>query len=186
MRFWLFTGLLLTSLNGYCQKWWTCNIDSSAEFKYQYCFQFTNKNPHKHYSLDKIKGSLNSKIKLHDVDGNLIQSATIRITSLNKDSPLLVKTDLNGTASFYLQKGVYNVLITAENNENFNLKIPVANNTYFILKVILYSNVYETIYQINSKDKLEDKEIQRIIRCVKRNGHLKCNGESSYNLTIQV
>lgn len=178
---------LLTFLcfEGYCQKWHLNQIDKKSKFKFEYWFQFENLDDTCSYKVEKINGHLKSTIRLTDKYNDTLIIALIRITDLDNDSVKSVV--IRGAVQAHIKPGNYRIEINATRYDKLVFALNISEGEYFNLTAKLGLAPELTVYQINSKNKLDEKEIFTIIQCVKANGRNfhKCSTKK-YLVKMQI
>jgi hypothetical protein len=141
------------------------------------------------YILTKEKGNLKSIIHLKDNVGDTLPGATVRITNLKNDSVINVSTNIDGNVQSQFGQGKYKIEIFYANFDDFSLTIDLSEHEFFNLDAKLGLGPELRVFQINSKHKLTEQEIFKIMDCVKRNNrnlHLDCEDRTRFYITIQI
>lgn len=180
---------LLIFCNVYGQKWHLNRIDKSSKFKYEYWFQFDNIDDTSSYNFEKKSGHLKSTIQLTDNKGDTVLFASIRIKCLDNDTLINMITDLYGLGTVKLKPGNYRVEVSSMNYDEFSYDFTISEGEYFDLKIKLGLAPELTVYQINSKNELNEQEIQAIINCVKTNRqdfYNICSEKDRYKIVMHI
>jgi hypothetical protein len=164
------TILFLLLVSGlHAQKWHLERVDKSTPYKYEYWFQFQHAEDSCSYSLKKSEGGSVSTIRVRDNKGDTLLFANVRIKNLRNDSILNLTTNINGAVQMQLQPGRYTVNVFVPNYDRFSTELIILENEAVQLDVRLGLAPELDVYQINSKSKLQEAEIIRIMDCVKTN-----------------
>ena len=180
---------ILLFQDAFGQKWHLNRIDEKSKFKYEYWFQFENADDISSYSLKKIEGKSTSTIRLTDNKGNIINFATFEIKDLRNDSLSKIVTDYDGLGKLQLEPGKYSMEISAMNYDKFTVDFSIVENIFFELNIKLGLAPELTIYQINSKTKLNEAEILTIMKCVnenRQNYFKNCSEQSKFYVSMQI
>ncbi|MEO8516685.1 MAG: carboxypeptidase-like regulatory domain-containing protein [Flavobacterium sp.] len=181
---------LLLFCNVYCQKWYLHSINAESDFKYEYWFQFENKDDNPSYNFEKTEGNSISTIKLTDNKGEAIIFARINIKNLDNGALTNLFTDSNGKDELILKSGRYNIEITAMNYDNLSFNFSISEHEIFKLNAKLGLSPQLTVYQINSKNELKEDEIIKIMNCVKVNGgrnfYERCSDNKRFYVSMQI
>ena len=176
---------LLIFSNAYGQIWHLNRVDSSAEFKYEYWLRFDNKEDTSSFILKNIAGYSTPSIHLHNNKGDTIGFATILITSLKTKTFYEFLSE--GPNQLNLKPGSYNIRVDARGYDMFSVNFKILKNQSFDLDIKLGLS-RSGIYQINSIEKLDDKEMYRIENCVKesKSDFYKCSVKKRYSVTMHI
>lgn len=180
---------MLSSIQCFAQKWYLNSVDTTQEYGYEYWFQFQHLDDTSAYQLTKESGKQSSTIELFNNEGEAIWAALIRLKSLATDSVNHFISDLSGRASMVLQKGAYQMTVTAFGYDKFELEFEVEIGQYVGLRINLGLASELTVYQINSKIELDESEVLQIIYPVKKNReefHRCCSPKNRYRITMQI
>jgi hypothetical protein len=180
---------LLLFCNVYGQKWHLNRIDKSTKFKYEYWFQFDNIDDTSSYNFEKSAGHLKSTIQLTDHKGNTVLFATIRIKGLGNNDLFNIISDFDGLGIVKLRHGKYRIEISAVNYDKFSFDFTISEGEYFDLNIKLGLAPELTVYQINSKNELSEREIQAIINCVRVNRqdfYKICLDKGRYKISMHI
>lgn len=183
--------LLLFVCNVYGQKWHLNRINNNKKFKYEYWFNFDNVDDSTSYSFKKQKGNSLSSIHLTDNYGDTIFFASITIKSLDNDSIVSIAPNASGYEQFKLNSGRYKIDVSFVGYDRFSLEFNLLENEAIDLNIGLGSADRElTIYQINSEIELTEKEIIKIIDCVKKNrsnpSHCRDLIRKKYSISMHI
>ena len=164
-------GMLLVSTlfptQSFGQKWHLNKVDNSKTYAYEYWFHFENLNDTNSYQLIKTSNRQSSTFELYDNLGDTLVFANIRLENIETDSVINLISDLNGKASFPLEKGKYQIGVSAINYDYFNIEFEIEQS--IDLKFFLGRAPDLDVFQINSVMKLDESKILEIIDCVKQN-----------------
>ena len=181
--------ILLLCCNAYGQRWHFERIDSTSKFKYEYWFQFDNIEDTTTFRFEKKIGQIKSTIKLANNFGDTVIFASIRIKGLDNDTLININSDINGLVEIKLGSGKYCIEISATNFDNFLFDFNISKEEYFDLNIKLGLAPELTVYQINSRTELKEKEIHTIMNCVKKNRHdyyKKCINKDRYQIIFST
>ncbi len=174
---------LLLFCNVYCQEWFLNRIDTSTKFKYEYWFHYQNIDDSSSHKFEIVSGNQKSAIQLTNNKDDTVEFAIIVIKNLGNDTALSLYSDSNGMGQIQLKPGNYSITIIAIDYDRFSFNFSIKKNEFFNLHIKLGLAPELEVYQINSKEKLEEKEILSIMKCVKDNKRdffEKCADARSY------
>ncbi len=178
--------LLLAFCDAYGQKWHLNRVNETAALKYEYWLQFDNKEDTSSFILENKAGQSIPSINVHNNNGDTIDFAIIKITNLNSGIEYEFLSEAFGKLN--LKPGNYNIMVSAIGYDRFSVNLKLIRNQSFDLnlKLGLSESGY---YQINSLEKLSDREMSVIINCIKNNEPVyynKCSKINKYHVTRHI
>lgn len=189
MKLLLLTIFILFSFQSFSQEWNLNAVNKSGKYKYEYWFQFQNENDTSSYKLNIKEGNENSTFEFLDNQGNPLDHLSILITSSENEVSTRWFADENGKINTLLENGKYSVRARALAYDDFKLEFEIGNDQFVEINVNVGLGRELTVYQINSKDKLNESEISEIMDCVKNNRvefFKSCSNKKRYLISMQI
>lgn len=182
-------AFLLLSAHCSGQEWHLNTFSASEEYPYQYRFQFDNISDTCSHQLQTKSGFKASTVSIFDKNGTPIIATHIKIECLETDSVISFTTNLDGKVDCLLEKGNYKIHVLTSNYDRFELEFKIGTKQFIELAIYLGLAPELIVYQVNSKRKLEESEIRKIMDCVKkeRQGFSElCSDKDDCNVVMQL
>lgn len=187
MRLLLLVATILISLPCSGQEWHLNKVHEFEVYGHEYWFQLENIEDTSTYDLKKSLGDESSIIYLRDKNEAPIDLTSIQIRNLKTGMETSKFTDLEGKCQLLLEEGKYEIQVSVINYDPFELVVDLAKNKHINLTIKLGLAFEEIVYQIESKDELEELEIIKIMNCVKKSKdqfYEKCSHKEKYLISV--
>lgn len=165
--------LVLLGLNSFGQK----------KYKYIYTFKpsiqdtgsvtIDSSSIEKNYLFVSVENFINEKLSFANV---IIQS---------KDTVIQTTTDIDGNLKINLKTGHYAISINYLRYKPFVKYFKIYAGVK--MRIILARGPSLTIYEIHSRVKLKENELDQIKKCIEQNRELKdCGSKNKFYITMQI
>lgn len=177
---------------------WHYQLNEDAKFKHEYWCHLADKNDTNVIQEIQITASTKNEriIKGFFVDNkdSIIPYVLVCLLDSN-DNKITCITSING--EFSITATLSKFKIYAENYLATGFHIPflqefeLNQSQTLSLKIKLGEPKENTVYQINSKDKLTNQEVEEIIKCIKQNrnkhnSYSPCINKKRYTIVTQI
>ena len=163
----------------------------SRNYKHIYKFQLDTPKDTSYVQIDTFAKS-NSMITIEGqvVDNNMgtLANHTVLFMRLDTPSKTAVMTDYKGQFNIYLEKGMYDLVISGVGYETFNIPINITGQPFFSLKIVQARQQSWERYNIRSAKKMSRKEIYRVKQCVQQSPDRpgNCGKKNQFFVTMEI
>ena len=115
--------------------------------------------------------------------------ANIKVINLENKTDSNLTFNLDGETQIILENGKYRIKANAFDYEGHEVDFEVKNGKQVELNIKLGLRPELTVYQIDSKKKLNETELAEIIECVKINRpeyHNTCSNNKKYLISMHI
>ncbi len=182
------------SISSYSQNWSLNNVDETKEFGFEYWFSFQNEDDESVLKITEKKNCGETKIigRISDSSKNDISGANVKIKSKEANFEKNIKTDFDGKFKLIIDDGEYTIEIDYPGFDKLISDFIIDEKSKLNMNVFLGLGPELQVYQINSKEKLNENKISEIIKCVeqKRNKRkfstMECSDKKEYQVTMHI